>query len=48
MSLVIAMSVYRVRPGTRRSVDEMLRTARNNPQIEVVVFNKTGSPLTDE
>jgi len=48
MSLVIAMSVYKVRSGTTRSVDEMLRTARNNPQIEVVIFNKTGRQLTDE
>jgi hypothetical protein len=48
MSLVIAMSVYKVRPGTRRSVDELLRTARNNPQIVVVIFNKTGLQLTNE
>jgi len=48
MSLVIAMSVYKVRPGTRRSVDELLRTARNNPQIVVVIFNKTGHQLTNE
>jgi hypothetical protein len=40
------MSVYQVRPGTQRSVDELLRVATENTGVEVVIFNKTGCQLT--
>ena len=46
MGLIIAMSVYQVRPGTQRSVDELLRVANENPGVEVVIYNKTGCKLT--
>ena len=45
MGLVIATSVYKVRPGTLRSIDEFVRISLQNPELQVVVFNKTGSDL---
>jgi hypothetical protein len=48
VGLIIAMSVYQVRPGTQRSVDELLRVATENADIEVVIFNKTGESLSDD
>jgi hypothetical protein len=41
------MSVYQVRSGTQRSVDELLRVATQNPGVEVVIFNKSGLSLSD-